>query len=234
MVTGEWIPVIWWILVLFPFVISPIFYIILQKNWTRLAAAVILLLILESIVSAFYSIYTFGGAFGPGMLLFCLSPLSTPTAVIIFIFFRRRFLRDYGQDRKRRKIYKIGMAIFIVACLSPFIGHFLIDAGCRTANKIKALPLIQALNTYNEEHTKYPETTEPLLPVYLDEIPSPGCAWLSGINHPNNAFNIIHCDNERTLLTSYTVDGASIHRYNFASGSWSGISFLDGDCNFLE
>ena len=37
-----------------------------------------------------------------------------------------------------------------------------------------------------------------------------------------------------STITVYAVDGEFIRRYNFSTGNWSTVSFLDGTCSYLR
>ena len=70
---------------------------------------------------------------------------------------------------------------------------------------------------------------------YLAEIPTPGCVWLSTQpDWPPVTYEIQTCNDGTVLLTNESSDGTSIERYNFSTGNWSSVSFLDGACSYLR
>jgi len=83
---------LWFLLPLVSFLSMPIFILILWRSGKQAANIFLLVMALESVLAALYSIHTFGGAFGPGMMIFFLSFVVFLVSLILFIFIHSRFL----------------------------------------------------------------------------------------------------------------------------------------------
>lgn len=227
-------PAFWYLLLALVAISMPLYIFILWKSWK---GAIIYLgaVFVLAMYMAFYSVHNFGGAFGAGMALSCLTAVLVPISLIIWILLRRPFGRRFGDDVTRSRLYVFGGLLIVVTHLFPFVGSMTIDAACFRITQRNASPLIAAVDTYFKENGTYPPDVESLQSGYLAEIPSPGCTWLSARPEwqPVN-FEILTCNDDTVLLTNESSDGTSIERYNFSTGNWSSISFLDGACSFLH
>jgi hypothetical protein len=204
--------------------------------WKSLRVALIYLgvFLVFGLYLAFFSARNFGGAFGAGLALACLSATLVPISVIVWLLLRHAFQRKFADDLTRRRWYIMGGILVLVIQLIPLAGSYTIDAGCFAATRRNAAPLIAALGNYQQQNGFYPEKMSDLLPVYLWNVPAPACSWLSGVEYRAQiGFELQECPGEIMLLTSPSMNGSSIERYNFKTGNWSSVSFLDGYCNFL-
>lgn len=212
----------------------PLYIFILWKSWKG-AIFFLVGIVLLAVYAAFFSVHNFGGAFGAGSALSCLTALLVPISLIIWILLRRPFGRKFGDDIALRRLYVFGGLLIVVTHLFPFFGSTTIDRTCFHITQRNAKPLIAAVEIYDQENGAYPSDVDSLLPDYLAEIPTPGCTWLSAQpDWPLVSFQIQTCNDGVVLLTNESSDGTSIQRYNFTTGNWSSVSFLDGVCSYLR
>ena len=108
-------------LIAFNFVALLVFIALLWKGFTKLALGLLVVALLESVLAALYTILSFGGAFGPGILLFCLSPVSMSLSLIIWILLRRPF-NQAVQDTARRRLYVVGGLALVAFQFAPVVG----------------------------------------------------------------------------------------------------------------
>jgi hypothetical protein len=227
-------PGLWYILLAVTAISLPLYVFLLWKT-TRGAIVYLVFLIAFSIYMAFFSARNFGGAFGAGMAFACLSALLVPISLIVLLLLRRPFRRKYADDLIRRRLYVVGGVIIILVQIFPILGSYSIDKACYAATRGNASPLISAVQRYEQDIGQYPSEVQDLLPMYISQIPAPACLWLSGDTYrEQTGFEITACRNGSVLLTTISLDGSSIERYNFATGNWSSISFLDGACSYLR
>ncbi|GEM_PF-1889794 len=225
------------VLALFRALALPLFILLLWKRSVRAAAAFLVLVFLEGVIAAFYTVYTFGGAFGLGIMLFCSPFLSVPLSLLVLLLAYRPFSRAWtgGEAAPRRRFYLFGGLFILVWQLAPVVGYYGIGSACYAQNRRIGADLIAAVETYRQEQGRYPDSLEAIVPAYAPAIPAPGCAWLSGAGPwDRQGFELARCSSDVLLLTVESVDGSFIERYNFATGNWSSISFLDGACSFLR
>jgi len=227
-------PGLWYLLLALTAISLPLYIFILWKSWK--GAIVFLGLVISlAIYMAFFSVHNFGGAFGAGMALSCLTAILVPISLIILILLRRPFRRKYGDDLIRRRLYVFGGLLIVLTQLFPIIGSYSIDAACFGITQRNAQPLISAIETYQQENGTFSSDIESLQPEYLAEIPVPGCFLLSAQDDWYQVrFELYTCNDDIVLLTNESTDGTSIERYNFATGNWSSNSFLDGACRYLR
>ena len=225
---------LWFLLPLFSFLSMPVFILILWRGGKRAGQIFLLIMTLESVLAAFYGVHTFGGAFGPGMMIFCLSFVVFLVSLILLIFIHSRFYRQFIEDEDRKKLYIRGGLIILLLQFSPVIGYFIIRISCSMQTHINAQPIIQAITAYHEDTGEFPRTLEMLPNPDGNNIPAPGCAWLEWDTGYPNRFEIVQCRNGETLLAADSIDGSSILRYNLESVLWSSVSFLDGACSYLR
>jgi hypothetical protein len=227
-------PALWYFLLAWMAVSMPLYIFCLWKSlrWAVFCFGVVLIL---AVYAAFYSVHNFGGAFGAGMALSCLTVILVPISLIILILLRRPFGRKFGDDVKRRRWYVFGGLLIAVTYLFPLFGSMTIDAACYRITQRNAKPLIAAVEIYYQEHGVYPGDIESLTPDYLANIPAPGCVWLSKQpDWPPVSYKLQSCNDDTVLLTNESSDGTSIERYNFDTGVWSSVSFFDGACSYLR
>lgn len=227
-------PSFWYIFLALMAVSLPLYIFVLWKSW-KLAIAYLLLNFVLVVYVAFFSVHNFGGAFGAGMALSCLSTFLVPVSLIIWILLRHLFQHKFGADLIRRRMYFFGGLLIIVYQLFPFSGSYFIDSTCFRNTQSNAESIIRAVETYQQENGAFPQALELLQIEYLSEIPTPGCTWLGTQDYrPKVSFEIQTCNDGTVLLINESTDGTSMERYNFATGNWSSVSFLDGTCSYLH
>ena len=153
--------------------------------------------------------------------------------LLLFIFFRR-FMRTFEGDRLRRKVYMIGGLTAVALQVVVFAGHYGVRSACFSQTRRRAVPVIDAVETYRRAHGGYLQTLDNLVPSYLQSLPSPACEWLRGETSIPAEFALERCRPDATLLIADSVDAQFIRRYDLGTGDWSTISFLDGACSFLK
>ena len=114
--------------------------------------------------------------------------------------------------------------------LSPVFGQLGVNGFCFRMHREEARPIIEAVEAYRQDHGEYPASLGALVPGYLDAVPVPPCSSLSPVEEK---YELIDCSSGKLLLTTESVNGAQVERYNFETGKWSAISFLDGACSLL-
>ncbi len=212
----------------------PLYIFILWKSW-KLAIIYLTLTFTLLIYIAFFSVHNFGGAFGAGMVLSCLAAFLGPISLIVWILLRHPFQRKYADDLTRRRMYFFGGILVISLQLFPIIGSYSIDSACFRITQRNAEPIISAVETYFQEMGVFPQELEFLQPEYMSKLPTPGCIWLATQDYrPQVSFEIQTCNEGIVLLTNELTGGTSIERYNFSTGNWSSVSFLDGACSYLR
>jgi hypothetical protein len=227
-------PVLWFFLLGWMAISMPLYIFILWKSW-KWAIIYLGVVFLLAVYAAFFSVHNFGGAFGAGSALSCLTAILVPISLIIWILVRRPFGRKFGDDVNRRRLYVFGGLLIVVTHLFPFFGSMTIDSACFRITQRNAEPLIAAVETYYRENGTYPKDVVSLQPEYLAEIPTPGCSWLSTQpDWPPVSYKLQVCRDGPVLLTNESSDGTSIERYNYDTGVWSSVSFLDGACSYLR
>jgi len=227
-------PGLWYFLLAITALSLPLYVLILWKT-SRGAIAFLFFLIAFSLYIAFFSARNFGGAFGAGMAFACLSVLLVPISLIIWLLLRRPFRRQFPEDLIRRRLFAIGGVAIAFMQIFPIVGSISINAACFSATQRNAEPLISDVYRYEQDFGRYPAEVADLLLPNITQISSPACSWLSGNEHREQiGFEITTCSNGLVLLTNISMDGSSIERYNFASGNWSSVSFLDGACSDLR
>ncbi|MBN1964022.1 MAG: hypothetical protein JW910_05215 [Anaerolineae bacterium] len=210
--------------------IGALYVSLLRRRATRYATMLLVLFVLWGGVLAFFTVYTFGGAFGLGMLLLCFSPVSALVVTVGFVAWRKKSLAAFGPDPRLRRLYRIGALVLFMGQLTPFAGVYGFGEGCDSLNYRIAGPIAEAMQAYADDFGAYPDVLEALVPGYLDSLPSPVC-FLPG-DHAAR-YTVETCRTGEMLITWPGLTGVSIERINLATGNWGGISFLDGACSFL-
>jgi hypothetical protein len=211
----------------------PIFILLIWKRSIRAAAAWLVFLVLESIVAVFLSVYA-SGMFGLGGIMACLALPTGLVSLLVLLILLRRFFQTFGQDQPRRRFYLIGGLIIVVLQVGLFIGQFGVKSACFAQTRRRAAPIIAAVESYRQEHGSYPQELKDIPRTSLPGLPSPACGWLRTSDSSQAGFRLGHCEPDTTLLTLYAIDGEFIRRYNFSTGNWSTVSFLDGTCSYLR
>lgn len=227
-------PAFWYLMLALTAFSLPLYILILWKSWKGAIGYLGLILFL-AIYMAFFSVHNFGGAFGAGMALSCLTAFLVPISLLVLILLRRPFRSKFGDDLIRRRLYVFGGLLIILTQLFPILGSYSIDTACFRTTRGNAEPLIFAIETFQQKHDTYPLDIASLQPEYISEIPVPGCSWLSAQEDWYQVrFELYSCSDGVVLLTNESTDGTSIERYNFVTANWSSISFLDGACSYLR
>ena len=188
-------------------------------------------MVLESVFAALFSVHTFGGTFGPGTIIFCLSFAIFIVSLMLFIIYHTRFYRQFYEDELRKKVYMRGGLLILLLQFSPVIGYFGIRVSCSLQTHQNAYSYISSVNSYYNATGHYPDRLDDLNTSSDLPIIQPGCAWLDG--DKNNQFEIVRCSSGQTLLTAHTVDGSSVLRYDFGEEIWTSISILNDVCSDL-
>lgn len=199
------------------------------------------LLLMAAPVLMIWSLYNFGGGFGRGMVFYCT---AIPAAIIVLVEMVRLLKSWRGWNRTQKQHFGLAALSTLAFISSPNLGTLVIGGACDAWNRSTAAPIISAVDTFSQQHDAYPESIDLLIPTNLDAQPTPHCFepydWLkteapSPLLAPQrHPYKLILCDTGETLLTIDRVSTASIQRYNFATGNWSAISFLDGPCSLLQ
>ena len=211
----------------------PIFIFLIWKRSIRAAAAWLVFLVLENIAAVFLSVYA-SGMFGMGSFMGCLALPTAFVSLLILLILLRRFFQAFEQDQPRRRFYLIGGLIIVVLQVGLFIGQFGVKSACFAQTRRRAAPIIAAVESYHQEHGSYPQELEESPLSSLPGLPSPACGWSRTSSSSQAGFTLEQCEPDITLLTVYAVDGDFIRRYNFSTGNWSTVSFLDGTCSHLR
>jgi hypothetical protein len=211
----------------------PVFIALLWKGSVKAAVVWLAFLLPESVAAVLLSVYA-GGMFGLGSVLLCLSPFTVLISLLLLLIPLSRFSRAFAEDRPRRRFYILGGLLIIALQVSVFAGHFGVRSACFAQTRSRARPVIAAVEAYRQEHDRYPQELDAVIPAYLPSLPSAACGWLVSSEHTDREFALKQCDPDVTLLNLDSLDGDSIQRYNFATGNWSSVSFLDGACSYLR
>jgi len=200
----------------------------LWASYIFLAAAIV-----EGIFGALYTLVMFGGAFGPGILSFCLSASIFPILFIGWIIMGRRLFPQL--DRSRRLIYNIGGIIILLAQAAPVIGNFGIGGYCDNKAREYGNEIVKAIQGYQKDNGTYPEKVENLIPDYLPSTPAYSCLSNLGLHYDSLTadYQIKKCGGKISLATR-SADGSSDIWYDFETGQWSSASFFDSGCGPLN
>lgn len=211
----------------------PIFIFLVRKRSIRAAAGWLVFLVLESVAAAFLSVYA-SGIFGLGSIMACLAPPTAIISLLLLFIPLRRFFQAFEQDQPRRRFYLVGGLIIVALQVGVFLGQFGVKSVCFAQTRRRAAPIITAAESYRQGNGSYPQALEEIPLTHLPDLPSPACGWLRTDDSSRAGFTLEQCEPDTTLLTVYAVDGEFIRRYNFSTGDWSTVSFLDGTCSYLR
>ena len=121
---------LWILLPLFSLLSMPVFIFILWRTGKQAATGFILLMALESVFAALFSVHTFRGTFGPAHGHFLSVLCDLHFVLTLFIVVHARFLRQFYEDDLRKKVYMRGGLLILLLQFSPVIGYFGIRVGC--------------------------------------------------------------------------------------------------------
>ena len=209
----------------------PFFTFILEQISRKWAMAFLGFMTLESIMVAFYTVLTFSGAFGPGILLFFSPCLTIPLSLIMLVMGWPRASRAARRSNLQRGFYLIGCIAIIGMQAAPMVGNSAIGGYCDGQTTQAGNQIAAALQEYKRYKGDYPSSLETLAPGYLAQVPYQQCLGPLGRKVD---FQLVKCRNNVVLLTTHSFNGAEVLRYNFQVGKWSSISFLDGTCSYIQ
>lgn len=226
-------PGFWFVILGLLTVAFPLYVLVLWKSW-KLALVYLSAFLSFGVYIAFYSARNFGGAFGAGMMVGCLSVLLVPISIVIWLILRHPFRNRYGEDVRRLRMYTVGGVVIILTQLFPLAGSSAINTACFSSTQRHAGALIDAIDTYYQQNGDYPSVLGDLTPTYLLVLPTPACSWLSAQEYRTQVgHELIACPDGGLLLVNLSMDGTGIERYQFSTDQWSAVSFLEGPCSHL-
>ena len=218
-------------LILFSYITQMIFITLVRRASLRVVVAFLAFAVLNGVFVAFFTILTFGGAFGPGAIMTCLVVPAALLALVTLVIGWRNTAKVIGADRTRKRLYIMGGLVIVVLQFMPTFGNNGIGGFCDAQTMRIGNTIIDAIQRYKQDHGAYPAELAILVPDYLPSIPSHKCLGDLG---RESKFAIQHCSAEVTQLVTQSFNGMFDVRYNFKTGNWSMISFLDGACSFLR
>ncbi len=181
-----------------------------------------------------YYIFFSTGTFFVAAITCLLIPVAL-IAAIITIWLRSRQWETLQNNASLRRMFYLGAVLIPILLAAPFFELIAFRSLCFSLNQRSAQPLIAAVERYHTQEGAYPPSLSYLLPGYLDAIPRGKCTPLNESSFEAPAFDLYVCSpEESTILTVPIGSGEWIQRYNFESGKWATISFLDGACSYLE
>jgi hypothetical protein len=207
----------------------PIFILLIKRSPLWVSFIFLLAIIPESIFVSFYTLISFGGAFGPGILAFCASALIVP---VIFVAWLIMGLRLFPQlDQTRRMVYGIGGIIILLAQAAPILGNYGIGGYCDAKAKDYGNGIVEIIQRYQEDKGAYPEEIANLVPNYLPSAPAYNCMGSLGLQHDSLVadYEIKQCQGKPALATQ-SADGSRDIWYDFETGQWLNASFFDSGC----
>ena len=207
----------------------PIFILLIRRSPLWAAYLFLLAIIPESVLVAVYTLLTFGGAFGSGILLFCASALIVPVILIAVIIMGMRLFPQL--DGTRRAIYSLGGLLILLAQTSPILGNYGIGGYCDARTKDYGNEIVEAIRQYQKDTGAYPAEIENLVPGYLPAAPTYSCLSSLGLQADSLTaeYEIKQCQGKPSLATQ-SADGSRDIWYDFESGEWSSMSFFDSGC----
>ena len=210
-------------------VLFPIFTIFIKRFPSWVSFLFLFLTMTGAIFTAFYTIVTFGGAFGPGLLLFLSSVVVTFIGILIWMFSSKNLFEHI--EKKKKNLYILGSCIIIFAQFSPVIGKYGIGGYCDIKITQFGNSIVVAIQEYKHQNNVYPTTLYKLKPEYFQKDPVYSCMGKIGISHETLVANFYfqECNEKPSLVTSST-DGVYTKWYDLTTGQWSKISWLDSNC----
>lgn len=178
---------------------------------------------------SFFAVLNFWGAGGASAILIFASLCTLPLFAIgwlyvaFLIWHRRRPppLVDW--------IWRGGLMVSIFMLVaSPLIGIWGIGTSCDVIHIHQLGEVAQGLVRYHEVEGHYPTELDQVIPRFASTRPALFC-FLGASHH----YGLMEC-RERTILVLMNFTGGFPIRYDPIHDRWSSISFLDGECNFLD
>jgi hypothetical protein len=204
--------------------------------WALLACATVVL----GVVIA----HTFGGLFpGPG----CFATLWTPAAIILTVLVWRRRVRRLEQpaepDIRPPRLLQTALLVLILLQLSAPVIALAYAQSCAFLNRRAAQPIIAALKSYRNEHSRYPFAEQRhrsdlsiLMPEHLDAIPPLACRnpfARKDADSEEDTWRLYFCQNspgKETLLLVPLIGTDSMQIYNPQTKWWTRGNSFDGFC----
>ncbi|MBI5651369.1 MAG: hypothetical protein HZC40_13150 [Chloroflexi bacterium] len=207
-------------------VASPIFVFLLWKISARTALIFLGADFLLGVWTAFFTIQNIGGGFGIGVFMIFFACFAMPFAALLLAILWIPFSRALDKRDPRRALFLIGGIVLVILQSAPIAGQGIIGGYCDAQIMRAGDPIVRAAQQYKQERGDYPRALHDLV-----QVARPSC--FGSVGAPSD-FAIERCADTVTILRTRSFDGARDLRYNFATGNWSGVSFLDGACNFLR
>lgn len=223
-----------WLIVALPGVFSIAFalvFVLLLRRSVKWALFFLGFLVVLEAGITLGAVYTYGGAFGPGALMCFAGPIAAAVSLIVLLLKIRKFFHQFPEDRARILVYLLGGLFIAILQLAPFFGPTVIRSVCFVRHRVQGEAIVEAMEAYRADRGRYPAELDELVPRYLPSIPTPPCTRLS---YHEDEYGLQECRSGETLLITDSVDGMLVERYNFSSGNWSALSFLDGACSHLR
>lgn len=207
----------------------PIFILLIRRSPLWASYLFLLAIIAESVLVAVYTLLTFGGAFGSGILLFCASALIVPVIFVAGIIMGMRLFPQL--DSTRRAAYSIGGILILLAQTSPILGNYGIGGYCDGKAKDYGNEIVGAIRQYQKDTGAYPTEIEDLVPGYLPAAPTYACLSSLGLQYDalTAKYEIKQCQGKPSLATQ-SADGSRDVWYDFERGAWLSMSFFDSGC----
>jgi hypothetical protein len=219
------------LLLVLSFAALPTFIYLLWKVAVRSALLCLAASVPIAALAALATLLAFRGASGEGVLLICAAFAAPPLSVAIFLAARQGFDITFALDATRRRLYTLGGLSLILLQLAPAAGVYGLGGYCNGRARAAGDVIAAAAQNYHQAYGDYPAALADLVPVYLPAVPNWRCLGGWG---PSGVYQLQRCPEGAVLLTTPSAEGASVLRYNLPTQRWSGISLLDGTCDFLE
>jgi hypothetical protein len=127
----------------------PVFAFTLSKK-PNTAVGILVFLILVGAFNAFYTVLTFGGAFGPGVLLLFSSFLAIPLSVVLLIVGWPFFYWAVGKNYLRHGLYLGGGLVIVALQFAPLVGNFGVGGYCDEHTRQIGNQIVTALENYRQ------------------------------------------------------------------------------------
>jgi NADH:ubiquinone oxidoreductase subunit 6 (subunit J) len=193
----------------------------------------VIVLLLLTLGQSAYIFFSTGTFFVAG--LSCIPLPVAPIAMILLLIWRLKNKDLLQQEKKIHILYWVGFFLIPAILISPFFNLLLLRSACFSLNQRAAQPIITTMENYYKDFGVYPEELAELQPDYLAEIPAGKCTPFRGAQFEIPKFKITNCSFENVnILTIPIASGEWIQRYNPETGNWATLSFLDGECSYLD
>jgi len=204
-----------------------------HREFQRLKPLAVALMI-TCVVMSLLTVYSFLGAFGPGITMAvgcivsaCLALLITGAVGSILLF------RTREEPRFRQGLLTLFLfsgVVIPIAQLAPIGGAIGFETACDAWHRRQADAIISASEDYRRDHGKYPDEVSELVPDYLQKIPQATCLapYRLAFETKELDYQIESCGQTTVVYIMVTMGGFG-QRYDFATGEWFQYDFLDED-----